>query len=175
MINQKRFLAIVFLALFSLEVLAQQILRSSTPQVLQGLESMNVIVETLRPDAMNAGLSTDQVIGLMALGELLKTDVELILRRNGITVDESSRSFLSIQVQAMENRGGFSVCLRIELEERVTLRNKTVLGVTTWSTAFMQFFSNRNRFVQGTRQTLRDMADEFCNAYLAANPVTRQD
>lgn len=168
MINRKTFLVMVFLVLFSLEALPQA---PSNPLDLQGLESMEVIVETLRPDAMNTGLSIDELVGLKALSELLKTDVKLILRRKEIAVDESSSSFLYIQVQAMEHRGRFSTYIRIELNEKVTLRNRTLHGATTWNTAFMQSFSNRNRFVQGTRQTVGDMIDEFCNAYLTANPI----
>ena len=171
MINRKTFSLMVFPILFSLEALPQA---PSNPLDLQGLESMNVIVETLRPDAMDAGLSMDQLTGLRALSELLRTDVELILRRKEIVVDESSSSFLYIQVQAMEHRGRFSAYIRIELNERVTLRNRTLHGATTWNTAFMQSFSNRNQFVQGTRQTVGNMIDEFCNAYLTTNPIRQE-
>ena len=144
-------LAIVFLALFSEEVPAQEapIVQEGISPALKGLRSVVVLVTDLDPSAVNASLSKDQI----------KTDVELRLRRNGITVDESletsrGTSYLYIQVDSLETEGTFVSNNRVSIRETVEIigpnestKRSLIHGVVTWSRGYMQVSLNSKSLV----------------------------
>ena len=111
----------------------------------------------------------------------LMTDVELMLRRNGITVSRNATPFwnrLHIVIAAIEDVTvsgkplRFSVCTEVELLEVVSLeRDPGILTfASTWDTGGINTFPDRNSAAQGVRQRVRDYVDEFSNDYLAMNP-----
>ena len=170
MINQKSFLALFSFVLFSVEVPAQNL--TSGQDGLHGLKQVGVVID-LSESAINAGLSFNQ----------LTNDVKLRLRGNGITVDGGSHSFIYVGVTVVGldfglggRSVGFAANTEVEFRELVIFKrdpNKMIRG-STWTTpSSITISPNRNSLVQGVRQEIRDMADRFCSAYLAANPKTQ--
>ena len=169
MINRKTFAAAVFLILFSVEVPGQE---SRQREALQGLKMVDVAVD-LSGDARK----------LFSSGQL-RTDVILMLRRNGITMSGDATPFwnrLHIVIAAIEDVTvsgkplRFSVSTEVELLEVVSLeRDPGILTfASTWDTGGINTFPNRNSAAQGILQIIREHVDEFSNDYLAANPITR--
>ena len=167
MSNKRTFLAIVSLVLFSAEVPAQDVVSGRAG--LQGLKQVGVVID-LSEGAINAGLTFNQVTN----------DVELRLRRNGITVNGSGDSFLyvGINVVALDfgvggRSVGFAANTEVEFREPVVFKrdpNKMTRGATWTTPSSMAISPNRNALVQGVRHEVRDMVDRFSNDYLTANP-----
>jgi len=137
-------------------------------QSLAGLSGVYVLVEHIEDQAQRDGLLQDQI----------QTDVELKLRQAGITVLTQVQSFsrtgalLYVSVSALKNSSGFyAYNLDLELRQQVRLiRNPgvTVLA-TTWS-ATGRIGTVGSTRLSSLRDTVRDLTDQFINAYLAANP-----
>ena len=169
MINRKTILAMMFIILFSVEVPGQE---SRQREALQGLKMVDVAVD-LTGDARS----------LVSSGQL-RTDVVLMLRRNGITISGNATPFwnrLHIVIAAIEDVTvsgkalRFSVSTEVELLEVVSLeRDPGILTfASTWDTGGINTFPNKNSAAQGLRKQVRDYVDQFSNDYLAMNPITR--
>lgn len=138
-------------------------------KTLVGLKGVYVLVEQIGDQAQRDGLSRDQV----------QTDVELRLRQAGVRVLSQEDAlttlggaYLYIVVHAFKNPGGlYAFNVTVELKQRVTLaRDSTITAVAaTWSPEPILGTVGPEHL--GTvRDAIRDLADQFVNAYLAANP-----
>jgi hypothetical protein len=137
---------------------------------LVGLKAVYVLVETIDREAEQDGLPRST----------LQTDIELKLRQAGIaihTVEQSARApgspYLYLNVAAGKNRAGFyAYHVRLSLEQGVSLIRAptvTVTGSTWQSNGVIGIVRSGN--VAKIRDAVRDVVDEFINAYLAANPT----
>lgn len=150
-------LAIVFLALFSEEVPAQS--HPIDLEKLRGLESVSVVISFEREGSSES------------LSRAIRNDVELELRRSGITVDATASSFLVVSIVANEGQI-WVVHTGTELWQHVALvRDPSVtFGAITWSAVGrLNTFSTKNQFLLGIQRVAIDLVKEFCNAYLVAN------
>jgi len=135
---------------------------------LKGLRAMNVVVESLKPEAERDGLLRDTI----------RTDVELKLRQAGIAVLSKSEppayAYLYVNVGTMKPSaasGLYAYCVHVELVQRVYLaRDASVFTFArTWqSTGIFGTVGTFN--LSSVRGTVRDSVDEFLNDYLAVNP-----
>jgi hypothetical protein len=109
------------------------------------------------------------------------TDVELRLRQAGITVlpggtvlpGESPSPWLYVRVGFVASGTVYAYAVEVELHQPVTLvrdREITAYGATTWRVGPLVGLAGRDGIAERVRRVLRDMVDEFVNAYLAANP-----
>ncbi len=140
-----------------------------TRKTLAGLHRVRVVVQLSDSAEMQKdGLSQSQ----------LQTDVEVKLRQTGIIVlsqqEAQSRPWLNVivstlNVSSANAMGMYAVSVSAELHQWVTLtRNPSVrVWVSTWS-ATGQFGTTAH--LSSVRDVIRDMTDQFINAYLAANP-----
>jgi hypothetical protein len=139
-------------------------------KMLVGLPGVGVIVEQIDSDMEQAGLERF----------ILQTDVELRLRQAGVKVLTKSElaapgsDFLLLSIHGAASRqlrNVFALCVRLELAQGVMLiRRPSVTSVgSTW---FMttQVVSVGTDYAPAVREAIRDMVDQFINAYLAANP-----
>lgn len=136
---------------------------------LAGLRGVQVLIESLDPDAERDGLSKTQ----------LQADVELKLRLAGIKVLIQEQSFrtpgspcLYVSVQAIELVPMYAVRVEVSLRQNILLeRNPSImaLGVATWETKGLAKFTGRI-MDQETRKDVADKVDQFINAYLSVNP-----
>ena len=129
---------------------------------LKGVDSVLVVVEDLEPGAERDGLLQSQ----------LQTDVELRLRRSGITVDPTSSYILYVNVNSVRTEGGlYAYNIEISFAQAVRLlRNpETVLHfIPTWSVGSVGTIrANRLRNVQSR---VIEYVDKFITAYLEQNP-----
>ena len=143
---------------------------------MRRISPLRVIVEDLRSDVTSStGLTAEQ----------LRTDVELRLRRAGITViDRGTGPFLWISVNAMlptSSDGalaGLAVAsMLVALNQIATLPGKGGLefSVLTWTTSSV-VFTPSNQFAEWIRQrSIPDLVDQFLNAYLSVNPSTSRN
>ncbi|SRR6266550_4932395 len=140
-----------------------------TRKTLAGLHRVRVIVQM----SDSAGVQKD---GLSQLQ--LQTDVEVKLRQTGIIVfsqhDAQLGPWLNVIVNTLDVSSTnatsmYAVSVSAELYQWVTLaRNPSVrVFVSTWS-ATGRFGTTAH--VSSVRDLIRDMTDQFINAYLAANP-----
>jgi len=138
---------------------------------LVGLKGVFVLVEDLPDVAERAGLSKTQ----------LQTDVELRLRQGGVPVlsQEQRRTApgnptLYVNVNVLQVSPEFyAFSALMELEQNVQLLRApsiTQVGVPTWSATGTLGTWSRDNFSDKVRQRVKDMTDQFVNAYLAVNP-----
>jgi len=137
---------------------------------LAGLTGVGVVVEAMDPDAEKDGLTTST----------LRTEVELKLRQAGIRVlTEAERAvapgspFLYLRVATMKSDGVgvyiYNITLELVQEVRLTRNPAITMLATTWRVGgFLGIIQHRN--LSQVRESVRDVMDQFLNAYLAANP-----
>ncbi len=141
-------------------------------QSLTGIPGVIVSVEKIEQNAERDGL----------IRTTLQTDVELRLRQAGIRVltKEESQLTLSVpvlyvKVRTIKSRDSTSYAfyIAVDLAQTATLlrdQTKFQKGVTTWK-ALDTLGTVGRRKITTLRDEVRDMVDEFINAYLAANPM----
>lgn len=128
---------------------------------LKGPGPVEVLVETLPPDAEGAGLTRDQ----------LKTDVELRLRRSRIKVAPSPFGYLYVNIDALKISGPESLVysVHVGVSQAATLDgNKAGIMGPTWSNG-MVGPSPSGDFAAKVRGVVGDEVDKFINDYLAVN------
>jgi len=138
---------------------------------LKGLKSAAVLIE---------GLDTADETALGVSEKTLKTDVELKLRLAGLTVEQPPASheagllFVRIDPLRVGPVGGYAASVRLELYQGVNItrgQGIATLAMTWYSS--MMVYAPPGRIGADIRQEVRDLADRFLNAYLAANPKGR--
>lgn len=136
-------------------------------ETLRGLKGFYVFVEEQRDEIKQAGLTKD----------ILRTDVELKLRKVGIRVLTKDEMFLMqgtpqliVDVTAFEPESihGFIYSVNIFFMQRVLLsRNRSIkTNAVTWQKTFLGT-TPKLRII---RETVSDLVDDFMNDYLAVNP-----
>jgi len=140
------------------------------PEVLRGLERIEVVVEQLDPEVEKDGLIETQ----------LKTDVELKLRLAGIKVisfeefqkTPASAASLILNISIIKtSRSWYAFYAELNLmESAITLRHFQTLkyfGMVSWeSKGFIGYTPD----LSTVRNVAKDLVDEFVTAYLAVNP-----
>jgi|SRR5437588_5862570 len=139
-----------------------------TRKTLVGLTGVYVSVEHIPDEMQRDGLDTTQI----------QTDVELKLRQAGITVltrqewlSTAAAPFLYVNVQAIKNTNFYAFSVEVQLRQRVTLVHDPAVLIlaTTWSATGV-IGTVGSKKLSSLRETVRDLTDQFINAYLAANP-----
>ena len=133
--------------------------------VLQGLDGIRVEVKRIKPEIERDGL----FVGI------LQTDVELKLRMAGIKVFSEGEEpaipgapYLFLNVDAMKSSIGYAYRIQLSLREPVTLARKALKVVGTTFRTQDQFGISPH--LSDIREEVRDVVDEFINAWLEANP-----
>jgi hypothetical protein len=133
---------------------------------LRGITSIPVLIEQLNPDAMSHGLSENQ----------LQTDVELRLRKAGLTVPNAvgSGPYLYVNVWLLKGDGPidgfFMFFYEVSLSQPAVVRaNNAFAVVPTWSSSGMGIATG-DRLAPYVRSNIADLVDRFINAYLSVNP-----
>jgi hypothetical protein len=132
---------------------------------LRGITSVPVLIEQLSPDAISHGLTKDQI----------QTDVELRLRKAGITVPDAvgSGPYLYVHVGLMKDReldGLYVIYYDVSFHQLVFVVPTDVYSVVpTWSASSFGDVGGYN-LAPTVRSTVADLVDEFINAYLSVNP-----
>jgi len=147
---------------------------SQADDKLKGLGSVVVMVQ-LEDECKKIGLTESRC----------RTDIELRLRQAGIPVRQADNGkntnpsvgilYCYITVVALrrsdDSLSGYAFRIDQDLYQNAKLVwNPSIhLGASTWERSALK--AGPVRGTKGSiRETIRDMADEFCNAYLAANP-----
>ena len=139
----------------------------SARATLRGLEGVHVLVESLRPEVEQAGLTRQQ----------LQTDVELRLRLAGIRVltDEESRRTpgnpcLYVNVNVMLHSDALAAySVEVALEQQAALEIDSSLAIVkTWDVGLIGTVGTAR--LDSIRNHLRDKIDKFINAYLSVHP-----
>jgi hypothetical protein len=137
---------------------------------LIGLKAVRVITEKLDADVEKLGLRQSDIM----------TDVELRLRRSGITVlgretgpITAAQGVLVVDLSLSstnENRG-FIYRIDVELMQPVLLKRNVQLDflATTWSSDGLFGLTFRDK-LRDIRNSVLDQVDKFVNSYLAMNP-----
>jgi len=136
---------------------------------LAGLFGIKVVVEELNSDAERDGMTT----------AALQTNVEFRLRQAGIRVltrveryRTPGEPYLYLRFTSLNDRGLYAYCVNLQLKEIVRLdRNPSVTtSAETWhATGAVVTVGARNLHTSFQR-SVREVTDQFINAYLAANP-----
>ena len=142
-------------------------------QTLAGLTGVYVVVSEIEDDAQRVGLSQTQ----------LRTDVELKLRQAGIKVlsrEEVANApgfpFLHVNVSTLQltkaATGLYAFNTNIALLQFIQLpRDPSIVGLgRTWNATGSYGTVGSSKLGEELRKTVRDLTDQFINAYLAANP-----
>jgi hypothetical protein len=136
-------------------------------KVLVGLRGVGVKVEDMDPQAERLGLTKAQI----------RTDVELRLRKAGVTVltEKERIETPGIPLLSVKANTNFSQKLpfvtystSVDLNEWVTLARGGETYGAIWSTASLGTIGTTN--ISKIRDFLGDRVDQFINDYLAANP-----
>lgn len=131
-------------------------------QSLMGIKGVKVLVEDSEsPDAIADGLTQDQ----------LQTDVELRLRKAGVTiVKDVGAPYLYVAINPIKDSTGlYAYSCAVELHQKAVISNgmKLYTATRSVSTAGMVGRLNMSKYI---REVVGDMVDKFLNAYLSANP-----
>ncbi len=143
-----------------------QLARADTHDTLKGISGVHVRVEFFHEDAQRAGFNE----------QTFQTDVELKLRLAGIKVQTQKEWFatpgtpyLYLNVISFHEQRGENAAFNIslELKEQVSLvRNPaTRVFATTWSDGKLGYGD-----LQYARDSVKDVVDQFINAWLSVNP-----
>ncbi len=145
-------------------------------RTLVGLRGVGVLIESIDSEIEKAGLSVS----------ILRTDVELELRRSGITVLPSIAElsppavlermaagdpYLYVNVNALRSPAGYYVySVHVELQQgaRLVRDPKMTVHAATWNSGSAGTVGLAG--LSMLRERVRDHVDRFANDYLAANP-----
>lgn len=144
-------------------------------ETLRGLRGVYVVVETIRADIEDAGLTTEQ----------LQTDVELRLRKVGVRVLSESewlatreKPYLYVNINVFKTDPGGDVyypySISVALIQQVYLRRRNsneqlvLTPATTWNKGLLGLLGRDK--LRSVREDVGELIDMFINAYLAANP-----
>ena len=135
---------------------------------LQGLRGVEVVIESLRPDAQADGLSQ----------EAIRTAVELILRSKGIRVLTQSESlstpaapYLYVKVSTYNHSSDFyAYAVTVDVMQKVSLaqRPQQMMSATTWEKGAVGTISHSN--ITMVIDSVESKVKEFASDFLAANP-----
>jgi hypothetical protein len=135
---------------------------------LQGLQGVEVVIESLRPDAETDGLSQ----------EAIRTAVELILRSRSIRVLTRSESlrmpaapYLYVKVSTYNHSSDlYAYAVTVEVMQKVSLaqRPQQTMSATTWEKGGVGTTSHSN--IRMVIDSVESKVKEFANDFLAANP-----
>jgi hypothetical protein len=138
-------------------------------QSLVGLKGVALLVEELGAEAEKAGLSRST----------FQTDVELKLRQAGIrilSVEEQITTpgapYLYLNVNVLKLQSGYVYDAGLFLRQSVFLApapKTLILAATTWQALGVTGTIGPNNLGR-IREKVKDLVDQFLNAYLAANP-----
>ena len=141
--------------------------QSREAETLRGLQAVHILVEALHADAGSIGLTKKQ----------FQTDVELELRKAGITIGTSTSGYLYVYANIMKLSGvnGFAYDVDVSFEQAGKLiRDPSILifAASTWRKGYLGA-SPRRGARSAIREVVRDFVSEFINDYLTVNPITR--
>ena len=133
---------------------------------LKGLTGVEVVVSDPDADERRAGLTK----------AVLKTAVELRLRRNGIKVLSKgaalkTRAMAEIYIEINNHHSGdglVAVAFIFELRQAVTTKHGQRVMGATWSRGSVAAVG-RSKFKRASLESIADFTDQFSNAYLKAN------
>jgi hypothetical protein len=132
-------------------------------QSLKGIKGFRVVIQDIGSDAVADGLTVNQ----------LQTDVELRLRKAGVTVLETGVDvpFLSVRAALFKTSPGgvYANTCMVEFYQQVSVKNGTFLFAATWSVQYLGTVGNES-MSQTIRERVADQVDQFLNAYLSVNP-----
>ncbi len=141
---------------------------SSAKETLRGLKGIAVLIGSISPEMARDGMEEDQ----------LRTDIELRLRRAGITVlkvvpkpTTPNGAYLYVSIDSFRSATGvYAFSVRVELLQEVSLtRNPSIKSVVaTWKVGSTGLMSVTQ--VRRIRETMGDLVDRFANDYLTVNP-----
>jgi biotin operon repressor len=158
----RRLATICLVVLFTLGVASRSV-SAQDRRNLKGIDSVFVVVETLPNGASKLGLSET----------IVQTDVEQKLRLAGLRVvtDQEGENLPGspyLYVRLIATDPPEAAAIEISLNENATLERNGDFApaVATWEKILV--IANPNG--QGVRDKIKDLADEFLNAWLAVNP-----
>ena len=134
---------------------------------LRGLQGVSVLIEDVKPEMAQAGLTTQQ----------LQTDVEGQLRHAGIPVLTKDQAFrlrgapyLYVYVHLVPHPIGLTVySILVEVNQRASLdRNGSSASVSTWSVQRLGTIGRRH--LATIRNDVRNQVDHFIHVYRSVNP-----
>ncbi len=160
-------LMVAVLALAKLHSLAFAQDTELSRQTLRGLQGVQVLVEDLKPEIERGGLTKQQ----------LQRDTELRLRMAGIKVLSEIESFntpgapylhVYANVVKGKHRPTYIYSITVGLIQKVSLVRAPgiVVEVITWAVG-RTGFTPELRYI---RARIKDLVDQFINAYLSVNP-----
>jgi len=158
-------LPVFFLFLLPGYTYAQDILGGSDARILKDVGPMDVVIELLPSDFESFGLHEYDI----------QRDVELKLRRAGITIDDYELSeYLYVFVRGMCRSSGIcGYSIDISYTELVIVQrgDEEIRVLTaTWEPAGIIGTVGGNNLRSSVSDDVKDLVDEFINAYLTANP-----
>jgi len=135
---------------------------------IRGIKGVHVLIEILGQDEIRDGLTAD----------LILKDVELRLRKNGITVLTEAGMriypgnpllYINTNFRKMKNVSAYVYSLSIEFDQNVTFeRNKLSMRAVTWNLGTVGYTPINN--LNSVRKDIKGLVDRFINAYLSVNP-----
>ena len=130
---------------------------------LKGIKAVKVVVRDLHPDAEADGLTAGQ----------LRTDVELRLRKAGITVSASAKASINVTVNTSGRESGwYFFVMEVSLTQPVALvrDRKRIILAATWRVGNFGDVAAQDlaRFV---RETVAGQINMFIRAYREQNPT----
>jgi hypothetical protein len=129
-------------------------------------------------DTVQVSVSVDNAIKKLVSKERIRNKFELILRKDGIKIDEKAPVFLDLTVEGLWSNGSVMFLVytpRIKLREVVVVGRKgdmRQVGATLWERGSYGFAGQR--VAEGAiLKAVEELGEEFANKYLAAQQKDR--
>ena len=144
--------------------------QSSSPSEEQRAALMREQLRDLGPIKIDVSVTGADAERYGLTQQMLKTAVELRLRRNGIPIRDEPGPTLGIHVQALKigfgNNVSYAFCFGADLHRLVRLPSSE-LSVIIWNVSNMAVRPQER--VRSIRDLVLDHVDSFSNDYLAVN------
>ena len=162
--GRRTIFALAAILVIAFPALIRQGWADDTPEeraTLRGIKAVKVVVRDLHPDAEADGLTSSQ----------LQSDVELRLRKAGITASPSARAALNVTVNTSGRESGwYFFVIEVSLTQPVALvrDRKSIILASTWRLGNFGDVAAQDlaRFV---RETVAGQVDTFVRAYREQN------
>lgn len=124
-------------------------------------------------DAVQVGVSVDDAIKKLVSEERVRNKFELILRKDGIKIDQKAPVFLNLTVEGLWSKGTMAFLVytpRIQLQEVVVVGRKGDMRqvvATLWERGSYGF-AGRQVAEDAILKSVESLGEEFANKYLAA-------
>jgi hypothetical protein len=183
--KREAWIILIFMVLATVQlvfmVLALMELRSLTPvfaqddklsrQTLRGIKGVHVVIEFLKPEIEEDGLTEDRLRKEAEL-KFQKAGIKVLSERENQMAPGRPQIYMNLNILKYKYFPVYIYHNRVELVQDVYLGRASTIrtGAVTWSISTAGVATS----LEGTKASMENLMDYFLDAYVSVNPKQRQ-